>query len=550
MAYLTEDDEGRLHSWRDRWLGAASSPSALLVLLTALGAALIFWLVHEALIDDSYITLTYARTLAEHGEWGMLPGHEANSATSPLNVLLLGGLTAILGDPVVAAGVLFVGTCIALVLGLRGLGHATGLGNRVAAIGGPLLIASPLLASTIGLETMLVVAGMTYLAWACARGNAVMAGVAGGVLLWLRLDTLLIVVALVLATPALWRRLHVAAAWTAAVVTPWLVFSWFVLGSAVPDTLVIKSGNGWGDYLTGLVGHYGQPYTWAVGGILIIGGVGLISTATWLWWRRYTEGGSLIAPALTVAGAAYFGVIWALDVPPFFWYYAPTLAALTLAAALGLAAVSVPTVARPVRVAAVALGVGLFAVTAIPWWHGMTTKMPLRETPVRGNWAMPSEYERLGRDVGELVGDAPVRTAGEVGAIAYFCECVIVDKFTDRGRLVERIEEARKDSWFYRLNYLMLDTDELEPIKPEYWLDWRRGPAPGAGPGAGIGTGGWNTTGVEGTSRRNGHYELLPHRPSREDTAEHRRPTSDRADPHGYRSRPKEARPATEDRPA
>ncbi|MPY97533.1 MAG: hypothetical protein GEU97_05940 [Actinophytocola sp.] len=211
MAFLTEDDEGGFRTWRSRWLGAASSPSALLVPLTALGATLIFWLVHQALIDDSYITLTYARTLAEHGEWGMLPGHEANSATSPLNVLLLGGLTVILGSPVVAAGVLYVGTCVALVLGLRGLGHATGLGDRVAVIGGPLLIASPLLAATVGLETMLVVAGMTYLAWACARGNAVMAGLAGGMLLWLRLDTLLVVVALVLATPALWRRLHVAA---------------------------------------------------------------------------------------------------------------------------------------------------------------------------------------------------------------------------------------------------------------------------------------------------------------------------------------------------
>ncbi|MPY79174.1 MAG: hypothetical protein GEV04_11905 [Actinophytocola sp.] len=105
---------------RRRWLDVASPPTAVLVWSTVFGAAVIFWLVHRAMIDDAYITLTYARTLAEHGEWGMLPGHEANSATSPLNVLLLGVLSAVLGDPVAAAGVLYVGTCVALVLGLRG----------------------------------------------------------------------------------------------------------------------------------------------------------------------------------------------------------------------------------------------------------------------------------------------------------------------------------------------------------------------------------------------------------------------------------------------
>lgn len=511
---------------RPRWL-PVSRATAVLLGATAIGATVLFWLVHRALVDDAYITLTYARTLAEHGDWGMLPGHEANSATSPLNVLLLGGLITVLGDPVVAAGALYVGTCVALVVGLLGLGRATGLGYRVALLGGPLLIASPLLASTLGLETMLVVAAMVYLAWACVRGDAVMAGLTAGVLLWLRLDTAVFAAVLVLATPALWRRLHVVAALTAAVVTPWLVFSWFALGSAVPDTLVIKSGNGWGDYLTGLVGHYGEPYTWAVGGIFVIGGVGLLSALTWAWWRRHGRADAPVVPALVVAGAAYFGVIWWLDVPPFFWYYAPTLVALALAATLGLAALNTAATARLARATAGAVGAALIVITAIPWWHGMTTQTPVREMPMRANWALPGQYEEIGRELGALVGDTPVRTAGEVGALAYFCECTIVDRFSDRARIAESIEEAREKSWFYELNYLHLDTDELERIEPGYRLKWQSGP---------DSTGrDWGTNGIDGTNREHGHYELQKTQPPQEarpdhDKAparEHRKPSDD-----------------------
>ena len=72
-----------------------------------------FLLVRESLTDDCYITLAYAKNLAMHGEWGLVPGSPANSATSPLNVLLLGALTLvtrIFGDPhpVLALGALNV----------------------------------------------------------------------------------------------------------------------------------------------------------------------------------------------------------------------------------------------------------------------------------------------------------------------------------------------------------------------------------------------------------------------------------------------------------
>jgi hypothetical protein len=491
------------------WDRLSVHATAVLVGVTTLGSTLLFWLVHRSLIDDAYITLTYARTLAEHGDWGMLPGHEANSATSPLNVLLLGGLSAVVRDPVVAAGMLYVLTCAGLVLGLRGIGHTAGLGHRVALVGGPLLIASPLLASTVGLETMLVVTAMTYLVWACLRGDPVMAGLAAGALVWLRLDTVVIAAVLILATPTLRQRLGRTVGLAAVVVTPWLVFSWIALGSAIPDTLVIKQGDGWGDFATGLFDRYYGPYPTAIIGLLVVGGAGVLSGLTWAWWRRRGAGDSPVVPALVVAGAVYFGLMWMLEVPPFFWYYAPTLAALTLAAAIGLATLSGPTFGRMARSAAATVSVGLVVVTVIPWWTVVSTQAPLREMPIHGNWALPGEYREIGQELGAIVGDTPVHSPGEVGALAYFCECTIVDRFSDRGMVAERIDNARDNNWLYAINYLGLDTDELDRITPNYWLTWRPGPDPTDK--------GWDATGIAGGYREHGHFELSTEPPDRSD---------------------------------
>jgi hypothetical protein len=59
-------------------------------------AAGVYWLVRDSLIDDSDITLAYARNFAVHFHWGLIPQEMANSATSPLNVLLLAAVMAVL----------------------------------------------------------------------------------------------------------------------------------------------------------------------------------------------------------------------------------------------------------------------------------------------------------------------------------------------------------------------------------------------------------------------------------------------------------------------
>lgn len=55
----------------------------------ALAGGLLFLIAHRGISDDGYITVDYARNLAFHGHWGVIPSLTANTATSPLTVGLL-----------------------------------------------------------------------------------------------------------------------------------------------------------------------------------------------------------------------------------------------------------------------------------------------------------------------------------------------------------------------------------------------------------------------------------------------------------------------------
>ena len=76
--------------------------TAILCGITAVVASVVYWAIHYSLADDAYITLAYAKNLAFHGEWGMIPHHVSNSATSPLNVLLIAAGTFVTRRPLLA----------------------------------------------------------------------------------------------------------------------------------------------------------------------------------------------------------------------------------------------------------------------------------------------------------------------------------------------------------------------------------------------------------------------------------------------------------------
>jgi hypothetical protein len=173
--------------------------------LCALVAAAVFWCVRRGMIDDAYITLSYARNLAFHGHWGLIKERPSNTATSPLNVILLAALTAVLRDPLRALAVWFVACHCAIASALLRVARTLDLPAWSAIAGWALLLFSPLLLSTVGLESILAAALLCIMLVAAVDGRPTLFGILGGLAVLTRIDLGLFVLVPLLAVQTLRR---------------------------------------------------------------------------------------------------------------------------------------------------------------------------------------------------------------------------------------------------------------------------------------------------------------------------------------------------------
>ncbi|TCP57020.1 hypothetical protein EV191_101972 [Tamaricihabitans halophyticus] len=508
---------------RSGW--SAQSSTLGLVAVAGVFAALVFLLVKDSLTDDAYITLAYAKNLATDGHWGLIPQQISNSATSPLNVLLLGALawvTTWFGEvsPVFGLGVLTVLVTMAQAWGwarlVRALRLTGWVGIATAAVGLLLVLANPFVLSAVGLEVLLVPAVLVLMVAFVLESRPVAFGVVAGLALLIRLDLVIFVVLLALCTQAIRRKLHIAALSAVLVSAPWYLFSWFYLGSAVPDTLVIKQSQGglfgiW-TYLTG-------PIMYFIGKMRDVGFAflpmvfGVLALLAWLLVRfgvRWTNRPPALGPvlALGLGGLAYYGVYTVMGVGPYHWYYVPPMVALSSA----LAVLAGWWLARAreqerLRIAAPLGALGLVALLGLgnlanDMRHGVPWESPV----IFGNWASAQDYARVGEELGQRLAGATVASPGEIGTLAYFCECSIVDVFSDRGQAIDRVDERIDESnaigkAVWRFNYLWLDRS-VQPRPVDYELVYEEGP--GSGP---------DTWEVNSANKGVGHFRLEPAQP-------------------------------------
>ncbi|WP_372672101.1 hypothetical protein [Amycolatopsis kentuckyensis] len=418
---------------------------------TACVSAVVFLLARPHLVDDTFITLAYARNLAFHGHWGLLADATSNSATSPANVLALAAVTFVVRDAVFAAGVLYVLSQVALVLALRRLG--TALPRWFPALTFAALTANPLLLSSIGLEVALGSAVLGWVTVFAVERRPLAFGLTAGALALVRLDLLIFAVVLGFSV-----RSGRAVLGAALVALPWFAFSWVVLGAAVPDTVVIKTLQGaqraWGDW------NFGNgPFFYA-------------RTA---WWQTVLSFLPLAAlplafrlrppfKPLALGGALYYGAYVLLNVPPYHWYYGPVITVATVCACAWAASRRVATGAVLAVVAASVVG-----------YAGSSREF----APLTSNYASTARYEEIGRDLRALAGGRVIGSAGEIGVLAYTCECAIVDVFADRGLLPAAIEaRGAGNRWVraaLRVDYAFFDFD-VRPRRPDLVL--RRLPSP------------------------------------------------------------------------
>jgi hypothetical protein len=223
-----------------RWFGLAA--------VVAISVAVSALLVHRAaglIGDDAFITFRYARNLADgHGWVYNLHQHTDNAETSPLYTMALAALYRIHGDMVANAKVIFVVS----MAGAATFTYVTfrAYGEWLAGLAaGVLLVSSPWLLSTLGMESALFLFAVAAVLAAHMARRPVLVGLLLVVAFAIRGDAVLLAFAVVVAwwvrdrrTP--WRLVGAGL----AIGVPWLVVTRLVTGSFVPNTLRAKIAQG------------------------------------------------------------------------------------------------------------------------------------------------------------------------------------------------------------------------------------------------------------------------------------------------------------------
>lgn len=434
-------------------------PSAALTstVVGAVAGALVFGLCYRVLTDDAYIAADYARQLGLHGMWGMVDGLPSNTATSPLSVLLLGGLTAIVRDALLAIGVLLV-ACLAVAgWWLHGIAFELGLPQRLFPILTVAVLAvNPLLMSSVGLESQLAVTLLIGASWAVVARKPAWLGVIAGLLVLARPDLgPAAIVCIACASSGRWRAVGAAA----AVATPWFAFSWLAFGSAVPDTVIIKGRESWGGVsFWNSLPHYFGIFPAPIALSVILAAVGIVAL---FWWRR-----DRVAWVWAGAATAHYATLAVMHPGPFFWHTTFWLSGFAL---LGCAAVARASQSRglALRAGSVVAASIFVVVSAISSANGGLPRPTF--APISFNWASPAQYRSLAE---QLPPGSTVQSPGEIGTLAYYCHCRVVDQFADRGQFAPLLAKRLTASGPIERRVLVANYALFDPPVPAR-LDYR-----------------------------------------------------------------------------
>jgi hypothetical protein len=135
----------------------------------------------------------------------------------------------------------FVGLAALLGHWWRQVGETLRLPSVAPVLGVGVLLTNPFVLSAAGLEVLLVPTMLVGLLATATRGRPGAFGAVAGLAVLSRLDLVVLVAPIALATPAIRRGLPRAVAAAVAVGLPWFAWSWVHFGSAIPDTFVIKT---------------------------------------------------------------------------------------------------------------------------------------------------------------------------------------------------------------------------------------------------------------------------------------------------------------------
>jgi hypothetical protein len=201
--------------------------------------------------EDAFITFRFARNIAQGLGFTFNPGERVYGTTTPLFTLIMTPLIAIFENPLPSAWVVDLLAALGTLHFTASALERSNLSRAQRFFPLFLLAITPKLwyLDTLSMETPFVLFFMA-LSWAANKEERWhLAGIALGLLLWVRVDTVLWLLVLGLAIFLQdWRTGFLVAGMATLTYLPWLIFAWVYFGSPIPLTITAKY---WAYYVHG-----------------------------------------------------------------------------------------------------------------------------------------------------------------------------------------------------------------------------------------------------------------------------------------------------------
>lgn len=407
-------------------------PKLLLYILTYFLFVLFYiFLFRDCMIDDTYITLCYVKNLSYHFQWGMIKDLPSNSATSPLNVILLSTINFFLNNPEISVLVLSVLLHYLSFFVLLSIGRFFKFRTIFPFFTSLLILVNPLIISTLGLESLLIIVLYLLLLLFYIKDKVLGFGVILGLLYLARPDAVLLAVPFVIIYKGIKKKIALLCI-ALILVLPWLLFSWQYFGSIFPDTLIIKKiQKSWGEYGygSGWLLYFNKFPLESVTTIFPVLYLLVIS----LNKSAYKSVIGLVVLLIFSSGVLYYVSYWKLEVPPYHWYYVPTLTCLIIASSF-LLFNNRFTVKKESMIAFV-----LLFLCSLSSSYLYKNTYGFSEMPIHTNWANKNDYKKLASIIDDkLASSTYVNFGVEIGTIAYFSEkAIYLDQFSWRKEIID-----------------------------------------------------------------------------------------------------------------
>jgi hypothetical protein len=398
-----------------------------------------------SLIDDSFITLSYARNIFTNHIWGMSQNAISNTATSPLNVILLAIIGTLVGNYI--DGIVILSSLIILFIIIFLIKIFDKRMPIVIALGSIILF-NPLFLSTLGLESLLYGLLITIIIYQLIKKNYKLIGLFLGFLTITRPDGILLlsVIIFYFILEKRKKEIKVILFYFLCIVIPWLFFSWIFLGSFIPLTFFIKVRQVWPSGIFYVIGPFLYFKKIFFPSLFSISPIFFLVILLILNRFKFDKNEKI----LLIFSSVYYFVYSLLRVPPYHWYYVPPLFSLILILGFQL---------KKLDRARITEIIILYFLTFLPFIVIVVLLFKggyyLNEAPIHTNWASQSDYKKVANWIDENIApNEKICIHSEIGTINYFVKnSSLSEDFVINDAFVKRILDKSKSkyTWLYPL---------------------------------------------------------------------------------------------------